>query len=180
MQNTVLDANYSPPSPPSPPVVSRRGVVLLMIWCAIEATFFAFAMRPTISELISDLAGFTVNPIVLVVPLGIFLTIIIAGSFACIQVLKDAIAAKKIGDIVSMTLVQVVVALMQVLFLYRGLVDAMTPWLAQQGMVLGPVATLSLASMAWIGVRGMTWYLLGRAGARALIPLLGAKPRANR
>ena len=145
---------------------------MLLVWSAIEGTIFAFALRPTMSGLLSDLVGFQINPIVLLVLLSIFLTIIIAGSFASIQVLKDAIAARQIGNIAQMFLVQVVVALFQVLFLYRELIDQMTPWLAQQGMTLGVAGTLALASFAWIGVRGMTWYLFGRAGAPALIALL--------
>ncbi len=154
------------------PAVSRGALVLLIVWSAVEATIFAFALRPTMSELLSDLTGFNVNPIALVVLLWIFLTIIIAGSFACLQVLKDAIAAKQIGNIAQMVLVQIAVALFQVLFLYRELIDQITPWLAQQGMTLGVVGTLGLASCAWIGVRGMTWYLLGRSGAPALIAVL--------
>ena len=145
---------------------------MLLVWSAIEGTIFAFALRPTMSGLLSDLVGFQINPIVLLVLLSILLTIIIAGSFASIQVLKDAIAARQIGNIAQMFLVQVVVALFQVLFLYRELIDQMTPWLAQQGMSLGVAGTLALASFAWIGVRGMTWYLLGRTGAPALLALL--------
>ena len=155
------------------PSVSRTAVVLLIVWCAVEATFLAIAMRPTMSELVSDLGGFAVNPIALVAVLSVFLTIIIAGSFACIQLLNEAIEAKHFGNIVSMILVQLTVAMIEVLFLYRGLFDGMAPWLAQQGVVLGNGATLALACFAWIAVRGMTWYLLGRAGAPALSAVLG-------
>src|SRR5881392_3691847 len=121
------------------PGVPWIAFVLLLFWSAIEATIFTFTLRPTMSELLSDLTGYTVNPIALVLLLWIFLTIIIAGSFACIQVLNDAIEAKEIGNIVNMIAVQIVVAMFQVLFLYRELVDAMTPWLAQQGVTLGLV-----------------------------------------
>src|SRR6266550_8276449 len=127
---------------------------------------------PTRSELLADLTGFTVSPIALVVLLWIFLTIIIAGSFACLQVLKDAIAAKQIANIAQMVLVQITVALFQVLFLYRALIDQITPWLAQAGITLGVGSTLGLASLAWVGVRGMTWYLFGHSGAPALIAVL--------
>jgi hypothetical protein len=63
-----------------------------------------------------------------------------------------------------------------VLFLYRELVDAMTPWLAQQGIQLGIFGTIGLAFFGWVGVRGMTWFLFGRFGAPALIALLGRQP----
>lgn len=152
--------------------VLRRALILLLVWCALEGTVFAFAVRPTMSELLSDLTGFTANPIVIVVLLSIFLTIVVAGSFVCLQVLTDAIAAKQIGIILPMIMVQVAIAMFQVLFLYRELIDQITPWLAQQGMTLGTVATFGLASLAWVAVRGMTWFTFARSGAPALIALL--------
>jgi len=161
----MLDATSCRPAVP-------WALVLLIVWCAVEATIFTVTLRPTMSELLADLTGFTVNPIALVVLLWIFLTIIIAGSFACLHVLKDAIAAKQIGNIAQMVLVQIAVALFQVLFLYRELIDQITPWLAQQGVTLGLVSTLGLAFCAWAGVRGMTWYLFGRSGAPVLIAVL--------
>jgi len=157
---------------PSPRSDVPWALVLLIVWSAIEATIFTVTLRPTMSEVLADLTGFTVDPIALVVLLWIFLTIIIAGSFACIQVLKDAIAAKRIGNVVQMIVVQIAVAMFQVLFLYRELVDEMTPWLAQQGVTLGLVGTLGLSFFAWVGVRGMTWYLFGSSGAPALIAVL--------
>ncbi|HKC40661.1 MAG TPA: hypothetical protein VKC15_14045 [Gemmatimonadales bacterium] len=156
----------------SPRPLVPWALVLLIVWSAVEATIFTVTLRPTMSELLADLTGVTVNPIALVVVLWVFLTVIIAGSFACIQVLKDAIAAKQIGQIVQMILVQIVVAMFQVLFLYRSLVDTITPWLAQQGITFGLGATLGLAFCAWFAVRGMTWYLFGRSGAPALIAML--------
>jgi hypothetical protein len=154
------------------PGVPWVAVVLLIVWSAVEATIFTFILRPTMSELLWDLTGVKVNPIALVLLLWFFLTILIAGSFACIQVLNDAINAKDIGNIVSMIAVQIAVAMFQVLFLYRELVDEMTPWLAQQGVTLGVGATLGLASFTWVGVRGMTWFLFGRAGAPGLIAVV--------
>jgi hypothetical protein len=169
MQDTVGQTRQAMLDATSP----RPGVPwLLVVWSAVEGTIFAFALRPTMSELVSDLTGFTINPIVLVPLLGIFLTIITAGSFACIQLLNDAIKAKHIGNIMQLILVQIVIAMFQVLFLYRNLVDATTPWLAQQGLTLGVVATLGLAFCAWFGVRGITWFLFARSGAPALIAVL--------
>jgi len=59
--------------------------------------------------------------------------------------------------------------------LYRELIDAITPWLAQQGFQLGIVGTLGLALLGWVGVRGMTWFLFGRFGTPALLAILGRK-----
>src|SRR5213596_3033500 len=157
------------------PGVPWIAFVLLLFWSAIEATIFTFTLRPTMSELLSDLTGYQVNALALVVLLWFFLFIIIGGSFACIQVLNEAIQTRAIGQIVSMVLVELAVALFEVLFLYRELIDAITPWLAQQGFQLGIVGTLGLALLGWVGVRGMTWFLFGRFGTPALLAILGRK-----
>ncbi len=163
----VLDATSRRPGVPWP------AFFLLIVWSAVEATIFTFTLRPTMSELLADLTGYEVNGFALILILWIFLAIIIAGSFACIQVLNDAIKARSTGNIIFMILVEIAVAMFEVLFLYRELVDAMTPWLAQQGIQLGIFGTIGLAFFGWVGVRGMTWFLFGRFGAPALIALLG-------
>ncbi len=163
----LLDATARRPGVPWP------AFFLLVFWSAIEATIFTFTLRPTMSELLADLTGYEVSPVLLVIILWLFLYVLIAGSFACIQVLNDAIKTRQVGQIIFMVLVEVTVAMFEVLFLYRELVDAITPWLAQQGVQLGVVGTLALAFFAWVGVRGMTWFLFGRFGAPALIGLLG-------
>lgn len=157
------------------PGVPWIAFVLLLFWSAIEATIFTFTLRPTMAELLADLTGYTVNPLVLVVILWFFLFIIIGGSFACIQVLNEAIKTRAVGQIVAMVMVEITVALFEVLFLYRELIDAITPWLAQQGIELGVVGTLGLAFLGWTGVRGMTWFLFGRFGTPALLAILGRK-----
>ena len=74
-----------------------------------------------------------------------------------------------------MLVVELFVMFFEVLFLYRELIDAITPWLAQQTseqLQLGIVGTLALASFGWIGVRGMIWFLFGRFGTPALLGVL--------
>ena len=154
------------------PGVPWLAFILLIFWSAIEATIFTFTLRPTMNELLADLTGFQPNPIMLSALLYVFLFFLVGGSFACVQALNDAIRTKKYGTIISMTLIEIVVAMFEVLFLYRELVDAITPWMAQQGFNLGLVGTLVLAFAGWLGVRGMTWFLFGRYGTPALIAVL--------
>src|SRR6266508_6091645 len=163
----VLDATSRRPGVPWP------AFFLLIIWSAVEATIFTFTLRPTMSELLAELTGYEVNAFFMIPILWVFLYVLIAGSFACIQVLNDAIKTRQVGQIVAMIAVEFAVALFEVLFLYRELVDAITPWLAQQGFVLGVFGTIGLAMFAWVGVRGMTWFLFGRFGAPAMLGLLG-------
>jgi hypothetical protein len=154
------------------PGVPWLAFLLLILWSAIEATIFTFTLRPTMNELLADLTGFEPNPIMLSGLLYVFLFLLVGGSFACIQALQDAIKTRQYGQVISMTLIELVVAMFEVLFLYRELVDAITPWMAQQGFNLGIVGTLALAFAGWLGVRGMTWFLFGRYGTPALIAVL--------
>jgi hypothetical protein len=154
------------------PGVPWLAFMLLILWSALEATIFTFTLRPTMNELLADLTGFEPSPVMLTAMLYIFLFFLVGGSFACVQALNDAIKTKQYGTIMSMTIIEMVVAMFEVLFLYRELVDAITPWMAQQGFNLGIIGTLALAFGGWLGVRGMTWFLFGRYGTPALIAVL--------
>jgi hypothetical protein len=154
------------------PGVPWLAFLLLLVWSAIEATIFTFTLRPTMNELLADLTGFEPNPMMLSALLYIFLFMLVGGSFACVQALNDAIKSRQYGQIISMVLIEAVVAMFEVLFLYRELVDAITPWMAQQGFNMGIIGTLAVAFAGWLGVRGMTWFLFGRYGTPALIAVL--------
>src|ERR671930_2387036 len=108
--------------------------------------------------------------------LWLFLFMLVSGSFACVHVMAEAIREKKVSSMVTMFIVESAVMFFEVMFLYRELIDAITPWIAQQtgGQVqLGLTATLALASFGWMGVRGMSWFLFGRFGTPALLAILG-------
>jgi len=63
------------------------------------------------------------------------------------------------------------------LSLYRELVDATTPWIAQQtgdSFRPGIIFTMSLATFGWLGVRGMTWFLFARYGTPTLLAIISA------
>ena len=157
------------------PGVPWFAFIVLTIWCAIEATVFTFTLQPTLNEVFGSLTGFDPNPRIMAPLLWMFLCLLVAGSFACVQVVTDAIKAKKIGTIVQMLVVESAVMFFEVIFLYRELIDAITPWIAQQSgdsVHLGIGATLALASFGWLGVRGMSWFLFGRFGTPALIAVL--------
>jgi hypothetical protein len=157
------------------PGVPWIAFLVLVVWSAVEATVFAFTLTPTLNEVFGGLTGYDPNPRVMAPLLWLFLFMLIAGSFACIQVLNDAIRDRKVGAIVQMALVESAVMFFEVIFLYRELIDAITPWIAQQSggeVRLGIVATLLLASFGWVGVRGMSWFLFGRFGTPALLAIL--------
>jgi hypothetical protein len=157
------------------PGVPWIAFLVLLLWSAVEATVFTFTLTPTLNEVFGGLTGFDPNPRVMTPLLYLFLFMLIAGSFACIQVLNDAIKARRVGEIIQMALVESAVMFFEVIFLYRELIDAITPWIAQQSggeVQLGIFATLALASFGWVGVRGMSWFLFGRFGTPALLAIL--------
>jgi hypothetical protein len=157
------------------PGVPWVAFIVLTVWCAIEATVFTFTLQPTLNEVFGSLTGFDPNPRIMAPLLWMFLVLLVAGSFACVQVVTDAIKAKKIGTIAQMLVVESAVMFFEVIFLYRELIDAITPWIAQQSgdsVHLGIGATLALASFGWLGVRGMSWFLFGRFGTPAVIAVL--------
>ncbi|MDX1673689.1 MAG: hypothetical protein R3314_02710 [Longimicrobiales bacterium] len=157
------------------PGVPWLAFVLILGWSALEAGVFTFTLRPTMYEVLYDLTGAPPNAVVLTGVLYALLFLLIVGSFACIQVLKEAIEARKPKEIVQMLFVELFVMFFEVVFLYRELIDAITPWIAQQtgGAVrLGLWSTLALASFGWIGIRGMTWFLFGRYGTPAVMAIV--------
>jgi hypothetical protein len=157
------------------PGVPWIAFLVLVVWCAIEATIFTFTLQPTLNEVFGGLTGFDPNPRVMTPLLWLFLFMLVAGSFACVQVVTEAVKQKKTATIVQMLVVESAVMFFEVIFLYRELIDAITPWIAQQSggsVQLGIGATLALASFGWLGVRGMSWFLFGRFGTPALLAIL--------
>ena len=127
------------------------------------------------NEVLAGITGFEPNPYVMAPVLWAFLFFLVLGSFACIQVLGEAVERRRVSGIIQMLFVEFFVMFFEVIFLYRELVDAVTPWIAQQtseAIQLGIGSTLVLASFGWIGVRGMTWFLFGRFGTPAVISVL--------
>ena len=104
--------------------------------------------------------------------------------------MSEAFKARNVGRIVEMLFVEIFVMFFEVVFLYRELIDAITPWIAANtGFQMGFGWTLAFASFGWIGIRAMTWFLFGRFGTPAMIAVLaretisvetvpGERPRA--
>jgi len=155
------------------PGVPWLAFIFILLWSALEATIFTFTLRPLITEVMADLTGSELSGFAVILILWPFLFILISGSFAAIQALSDAIKAKQVSQIVSMAAVEGFVMFFEVVFLYRELIGAITPWIyAQTGYQLGFFSTLVMASFGWVGVRAMTWFLFGRFGTPALLGIL--------
>ncbi len=150
---------------------------VLLLWCVLEAAVFTYTLLPTVTDVLADIVGSdnvsrAAGPV-----LYLLLLMLIAGSFACVHALMEAVRQGHLRFLAQIVLVQVCVLVVEVLFFYRPLVDTMTPWIAQgTGLRLGVAPTLLLATIAWIGVRGMTWFLFGQYGAPSLLALIAHAP----
>ena len=157
------------------PGVPWIAVMLTLIWSGLEATIFSFTLLPTITEVLADITGYVPNRLFVLPLLWFFLFGLIVGSFASIHVMSEAIRARKIGQVIQMVVVEFFVAFFEVVFLYRELIDAITPWINQQSggaIQMGLVSTLALGVFGWIGIRGMTWFLFGRFGTPSILAIV--------
>ncbi len=146
---------------------------LLLIWCALETAVFAYTLQPKVSTLVADLAGTDdlapfVGPMLFVMILAL-----VAGSFAGVQALADAVRARDTRFLAQIVTIELFAVAFEVMFLYRGLVEATMPWMAEQ-----KVATLATAVSGWLGVRGLTWFLFGQYGAPPLLAIIARQPLA--
>ncbi|MFQ5839425.1 MAG: hypothetical protein ACE5HK_01730 [Candidatus Methylomirabilales bacterium] len=159
------------------PGIPWVAVILTVLWSLLEAGMFSYTLYPTVSEIVMDLVG-TEAHVFLQPVLFMVLFLLITGSFACLQVMVEAIQQHNWKDIIQMVVVETFVMFVEVVFLYRELVDAVAPVFAQQsgGQVrLGIVGMLAISSVAWIGVRGMTWFLFGRFGTPTILAIISGR-----
>jgi hypothetical protein len=161
------------------PGVPWVAFVMLVFWCMLETTIFTYTLFPTVSEVLADLVGTEQLPRLTVPILWFFLLLLIMGSFACVQAMVDAVQKREFKFIAQIVLVEVFVMFFEVMFLYRELVDAISPWIAQQTggrLQIGIGLTMSLATFGWVGIRGMTWFLFGRYGTPPLLAFISRQP----
>ena len=154
---------------------------MLLGWSALEATIFSFTLMPTLSQVLADLAGTDGVPRATTMVLWCFLLLLIMGSFACVQALVEAVEKREVKFIVQIALVEMFVMFFEVMFLYRELVDAVTPWIVQQtgdSFHPGLFFTLGVAAFGWVGIRGMTWFLFGQYGTPPLLAFISREPMA--
>jgi hypothetical protein len=153
------------------PGVPWVAFVALMLWCVLEAIVFTHVLFPTVTDVLSRLAE-TPEPARATGPvLFVFLMLLVMGSFACVQALVDAVRTRQMKYIGQMIAVEMFVGFFEVMFLYREIVAAFIPSLADQqaGMIV-------VATCGWIGVRGMTWFLFGQYGTAPLMAFMSRRP----
>ncbi|MFQ5521704.1 MAG: hypothetical protein ACE5FK_09920 [Candidatus Methylomirabilia bacterium] len=159
------------------PGIPWIAVTLTLVWSLLEAGIFSYTLYPMVSDVAADLVGSSAN--FLIQPALFFVVfLLIAGSFACLQVMVEAIQQQNWKDMIQMIVVELFVMFVEVVFLYRELVDAITPALAQVSggeLQMGVTMVLTISAVAWIGIRGMTWFLFGRFGTPTLLAIISGR-----
>jgi hypothetical protein len=153
---------------------------VLIAWCVLEAAVFTYATVPTVIRALNGVTGGGEESRFTTGVLYGFLLLLVMGSFACLQVLTDAVRARQVRVMVQMAAVQLLVMVFEVLFLYRPLVDALVPLVAgQAGARIGPWSAMALAALAWGATRTLTWFLFAQHGTAPLLAFLARRQEAE-
>ncbi len=150
-------------------------LILTSFWCVLEATIFTYIMTGLVMDTLSNLTGQELSEAWVRPPLFLFMLFLILGSYAVLATWADAVRTKNIPAMVRISVIELVVIFVEVLFFYRELVDSLVPWFAQhapQEFDLGAWGTLGIASLAWLGVRGMSWFLFAAHGTPIMMAII--------
>ena len=149
-------------------------VFLTLFWCLIEALIFTYVTSPLVMDTLSNITGEQLSLTFLRSPLFIFLFFVVLGSYAVLSTFVSAVKSKKISAIAGVSVIELVVLFVEVVFLYREFVDSLVPWFAQysEGFELGVFWTLAIACFAWFGIRSISWFLFAAHGTPTILRVI--------
>jgi len=149
-------------------------VTLTIVWCLIEALVFTYVTTPLVIDTLSNISGETLSAATVRIPLFVFLMFVVLGSYAVLSNFVNAVRSRNVMGIITISAIELVVMSVEVMFLYREFVDSLVPWFAQysQGFELGMVWTIAIASLAWFGVRSISWFLFAGAGTPTILSVI--------
>lgn len=152
------------------PGVPWLAFVTLIVWCVLEAAVFAYTLEPRVTTLVNDLSGSDDSRFTVPILYAMVLALVMA-SFACVQALINAVRTKDPRFIAQIVGIELFTVFFEVMFLYRGVVEVMMPWIAKDNS-----ATVGVAVAGWFGVRGLTWFLFGQYGTPPLLAIIARRP----
>jgi hypothetical protein len=152
-------------------------VFLTIFWCLIEAVIFTYVTTPLVVDTFSNITGETLAINVLRIPLFTFLLFIVLGSYAVLSTMIEVVRKKNVSAIMGILVIEVIVLMVEVLFLYREFVDSLVPWLAQysEGFDLGIFWTLAISCFVWFGIRSLSWFLFASHGTPTIMAVIQGK-----
>jgi hypothetical protein len=149
-------------------------VIMTIFWCLIEAAIFTFVTTPLVIDTFSNITGEQFSENFIRIPLFIFLFFIVLGSYAVLSTFVDATKKKEFSAILGIGVIEIIVLLVEVVFLYREFVDALVPWFAQysENFEMGMFWTLAISCFAWFGIRSLSWFLFAAHGTPTLMKII--------
>ena len=122
-------------------------VYLTIFWCLVEATIFTYVTTPLVMDTFANLTGEALSINVIRIPLYVFLLFVVLGSYAVLSTMIEVIKKKNISGILGILVIEFIVMMVEVMFLYREFVDSLVPWLAQysEGFELGIFWTIAIS-----------------------------------
>jgi hypothetical protein len=152
-------------------------VIMTIFWCLIEAAIFTYVTTPIVIDTFSNITGEQFSENFLRIPLFIFLFFIVLGSYAVLSTFVDTTKKKEYSSILGIGVIEFIVLMVEVVFLYREFVDALVPWFAQysENFELGMFWTLAISCFAWFGIRSLSWFLFAAHGTPTLMKIIQGK-----
>lgn len=150
-------------------------VMMTLLWCILEAVVFTFVTTSLVTDVLEGLTEGAFNVSMMQFILFLMMLAFVIGSYAIVSTLEQAIKIKDVKQIVLVSIVEVFTMIFEVMFLYREFVDALVPWFAQHSggqFSLGIFGTLAIAGTAWLGIRGMTWFLFAGTGTPTIMAII--------
>jgi hypothetical protein len=152
-------------------------VFLTIFWVLIEATIFTYVTTPLVLDTLSNITGETIDVTLMRVALFTFLFFIVLGSYAVLSTFVDSIKEKNISQIIGIAAIEIIVLLVEVLFLYREFVDALIPWFAMyaEDFQIGIFGILAISTFVWFGIRSLSWFLFASYGTPTIMAIIQGK-----
>jgi hypothetical protein len=158
------------------PGIPWIAVLMTLLWIGLEGGVFTFFIMNLVTSTISNLTELELNPLYLAPLVYIFVSLAVAGSFASMHVLVEALQQRKIFNIIKMLIVEIIVMGLEVVFFYQEFVHSALSQLSEvtegTGFTPGIFTILALAAFSWVGVRASTWFLFARYGTPTLLLII--------
>lgn len=149
-------------------------VFLTLLWVVIEATIFTYVTTPLVVDTLSNITGEQLSIGFIRIPLFAFLFFIVMGSYAVLSTFVDSVKERKYHHIAGIAAIEVIVLMVEVIFLYREFVDALIPWFAVYAVDVEITMTgiLALSAFMWFGIRSLSWFLFAAHGTPAIMAVI--------
>lgn len=152
-------------------------VFMTVFWCIIEALIFTYVTTPLVVDTFSNITGENLPVNFIRIPLFLFLSFMILGSYAVLSTFVESVKSKNISSIIGIGVIETIVLLVEVVFLYREFVDSLVPWFAQysENFELGILGTLGISCFVWFGIRSLSWFLFASYGTPTIMHMIQGK-----